>query len=103
MRKQYEETGKTYRFFAKWRQLAFAGYLAVLAAVTTLIGSAIEHHYAHMVFCCWFGFLFVGLMSAVFWIVDRRTRRLADFAIQAGSELESGTKGGFLPSAPNSA
>jgi hypothetical protein len=91
--KIYQEIGENYRFFAKWRQLAFAGYLAVLAAAMSFLNSAVEHQYSR----CLVGFCFflAAAIGVIFWIADRRTTELAFYAIEAGKSLEAGKAGFF--------
>ena len=91
--KIYEEANENWRFLAKWRQLAFAGYLAAIAGILSFINFAVEHAYSHWVIgvCC---LLFSGL-GCIFWIVDRRTHRLTMDACDAGAALE-GTWQGFF-------
>jgi hypothetical protein len=91
--KIYEEANEIWRFLAKWRQLAFAGYLAVLAGTLSFTNFAVEHAYTHWVIggCL---LLFSGI-SFILWIADRRTHRLTMHACTAGAELE-GTRPGFF-------
>lgn len=91
--KIYEQVNENWRFLAKWRQMAFAGHLAVLAGALSFTNFAVEHAYSRIVvgFC----FLLVAGLSFIFWIADRRTHRLTMHACAAGAELE-GTKAGFF-------
>ena len=91
--KLYEQVNENWRFLAKWRQLAFAGYLAVLAGAISFINFATEHAYSRRVIggC----FLFLAGICFIFWITDRRTHRLTMHACRAGVELEE-TKPGFF-------
>lgn len=89
----YEQVNENYRFFAKWRQMAFAGHLAVLAGALSFSSSAVEHGYSQNLFG--FCFLLVSGLSIVFWIADRRTHRLTMHACKAGVELEGSSAGFF--------
>ncbi len=91
--KIYEQVNENYRFLAKWRQLAFAGHLAVLAGALSFVNLAVERDYSRgFVALC---FVLVAGIGVIFWIADRRTYSLAMHAVQAGKKLE-GTSGGFF-------
>lgn len=86
--KLYDEVGLNYRFFAKWRQLAFAGYLAVLGAAVSLLRT--EPQYSVASLAC---VAFVCLAGIAFWIADMRTHVLTMHAIDAGQTLETSEPG----------
>jgi hypothetical protein len=86
--KIYEELCQTDRMFAKWRQLTFAGYLAVLAAAVSIITSVGEHPHAMPLIPL---FSLVFLIGVIFWYADLRTDRLTFLAVEAGQELETNT------------
>ncbi|MCX5734997.1 MAG: hypothetical protein NTW68_11815, partial [candidate division NC10 bacterium] len=91
--KIYEQVNENWRFLAKWRQLAFAGHLAVLAGALSFINFAVEHAYPRWAIgSC---LLLLSGFGLIFWIADRRTHRLTMHACQAGVELEE-TKTGFF-------
>src|SRR5260370_33191452 len=91
--KIYEQVNENWRFLAKWRQLVFAGYLAVLAGAASFFNFAAEHAYPRPIIggCL----LFLAGICFVFWITDRRTHRLTMHACEAGAELEGTTPGFF--------
>jgi len=91
--KIYEQVNENWRFLAKWRQLAFAGYFAVLAGALSFINFATEHAYSHQLIGGFF--LFLAGICLIFWIADRRTHQLTMQACRAGVALED-TKPGFF-------
>jgi len=89
----YEQANENWRFLAKWRQMAFAGHLTVLAATLSFASSAADHGYSQILIgLC---FLFAAGVGPIFWIADRRTHRLTMHACRAGLELENGKPGFF--------
>jgi hypothetical protein len=91
--KIYEQVNENYRFLAKWRQLAFAGHLAVLAGAFSFIGKAPEDGNSRtLISLC---LLVVSAIGFIFWIADRRTYNLTMHAVGAGKTLE-GPDGGFF-------
>ncbi len=95
--KIYDQVNENWRFLAKWRQLAFAGHLAVLAGALSFINSANEHTYPRVVIgTC---LLLFSAFGIIFWIADRRTHTLTMHACQAGVDLENGTRGFFTVNA----
>ena len=79
--KVYEQASENWRFLARWRQLAFAGHLAVLAGTVSLINFAVEHSYSRFAIGTVL-LLFAGI-GFIFWIADRRTHRLTMHACRA--------------------
>src|SRR5882724_11581303 len=89
----YKEVGQNYRFLAKWRQLAFAGYLAVLAAAMSFTSSAVAHEDTQwLVACC---FRVVAGLGNIFWLAARRTHQITQYAMQSGRRLEGAEHGFF--------
>jgi len=80
--KLYEEAGQAWRHFASWREKTFAGYLTALAALA--IGFAQQPRASIRLF------IFAGaiLVSAVFWILESRSRELINACQLAADRLE---------------
>ena len=89
----YQAANENWRFLAKWRQLALAGQLAVLAGALSFTNAAFDHSFSPSVLAACF--IFMALISVVLWIVDRRTHRLTMDACRAGTALEGAEKGFF--------
>lgn len=87
--KMYEEVGKNYRFFLRWRHAAFAGNLVVLGVVLSVCVSALKDAKELL----WLIPLCASPIGFLLWITDLRTRALYNATIDAGKELEAGTKG----------
>jgi uncharacterized membrane protein HdeD (DUF308 family) len=91
--KIYEQANENWRFLAKWRQLVFAGYFAVVAGALSIINSAADHAYPLWVFAIFFFFL--SWICFILFVADKRTHRLTMDACDAGVELEDGVSGFF--------
>ena len=87
----YEEIGRNYRFFARWRHLAFLANFAVLAGVVTISLTAFEK--AHKI--AWWIPLWACPIPILLWMMDVRTYRITCYAIKAGKELEKDNPGFF--------
>jgi uncharacterized membrane protein HdeD (DUF308 family) len=92
--KLYEQVNENWRFLAKWRQMAFAGHLAVLAGALSFTNFAVEH--AHSGFVVGLCFLLVAGLSYIFWIADVRTHRLTMHACESGVNWKRRRKGSSL-------
>jgi hypothetical protein len=89
----YLQANENWRFLAKWRQIAFAAQLAILAGALSFANVAAEHSFSRAVAVpC---FLFVAFLSLVLRMVDRRTHKLTMHACKASVELEGGRRGFF--------
>jgi len=91
----YKQVNENWRFLARWRQLAFAGYLTAVYGGLSLINLAIDHGYPRWVIgIC---FLLLSGVAYIFWIFDERTHRLTMHACEAAVTLEetAGQKGFF--------
>ena len=80
--KLYEEAGQAWRHFASWREKTFAGYLTVLAALA--IGFTQQPVAPKRI-------LILGgaiLVSAVFWVLESRSRELINACQLAADRLE---------------
>jgi len=80
----YEELGRNFRHFLAWRRFLFAGYFAViagLAAAFKLVEKGISNSNAFLL-------LVAALLSTLFWLLDRRNRKLIRNASDAGENLE---------------
>lgn len=91
--KVYEEVGRNYRFFARWRYLMVAGVLAVVFGAFTLLNSAFEVEAARQ--HLWAIPACAALVCFLLVVADYRTRQLSIFAVEAGKELEENTAGFF--------
>jgi hypothetical protein len=80
--KLYEEAGQGWRHFASWREKTFAGYLTALAALA--IGFT-QQPVAPMRILILGGAI---LVSAVFWILESRSRELINACQLAADRLE---------------
>jgi hypothetical protein len=82
----YAEIGINFRYFLTWRQLIFAGYLAVLGALSAG-GAWVYEHAAHLL-----GVVpAVGLLlTGVFWVIEYRNRQLYRACIEQGAACEVG-------------
>lgn len=80
----YDEIGLAWRHFASWREKAFAGYLAVLAALALVFTRHPGLQMRMVVFASCI------LVSIVFWILEDRSRRLINICQVAAARLERG-------------
>ncbi len=80
--KLYDEAGQAWRHFASWREKTFAGYLTALAALA--IGFT-QHTGAPVRTVLFAGAI---LVSAVFWILENRSRELINACQLAADRLE---------------
>jgi hypothetical protein len=82
----YIEIGVNYRYFLTWRQRIFAGYLAILGALSVAGGWMLKDA-PHLLWL----FAVAGLLlTFVFWIIERRNRELYGVCIHRGSVCEAG-------------
>jgi hypothetical protein len=89
----YTQTNENWRFLARWRQLAFAGFLGVIAGTLAFFKSSTELLYSKYVVSC--VLIFVALLGIIFWLADRRTHRLTMHACFSGQKLEKKKPGFF--------
>lgn len=80
----YDEAGHAWRHFASWREKTFAGYLTALAALAFAFiqNSSVPLRTAILAATI--------LVSAVFWILENRSRELITACQLAADRLEAG-------------
>ena len=88
--KKYEEVGTNYRYFLKWRQASFAGYIVILYGVVNLSSTI----YKELPEFVWVVPLLASPIGILLWVFDVRTRELYHAVIAAGKDIES-PGGGF--------
>jgi hypothetical protein len=82
----YVEIGVNYRYFLTWRQRIFAGYLAVLGALSVAGGWMLKDAPQFL----WLFPVTGLLLTLVFWILERRNRELYGVCINRGAACEAG-------------
>src|SRR5712691_7966000 len=82
--KLYEEAAQAWRHFASWREKTFAGYLTALAALAIGFMQQTGAPVRTLIFAGGF------LVSAVFWILENRSRELINACQLAADRLEQG-------------
>jgi len=86
--KIYQELAVTWRHFASWREKVFAGYLAVLAALSVAFMRSPSLVLRIAIFAA------AILVSLVFWLLDVRNSQLIHACQLAAARFE-GLTGGF--------
>ncbi|MDO8473437.1 MAG: hypothetical protein Q7T05_06430 [Dehalococcoidia bacterium] len=86
--KIYQELALTWRHFASWREKVFAGFLAVLAALSVAFMRSPSQALRIAIFAA------AILVSLVFWLLDVRSSQLINACQLAAARFE-GSTGGF--------
>lgn len=87
----YEQLCKNYRFFLKWRQAVFGGYLVILGATLSLGIAA----YKDARPIAWLVPTVASPLGLVFWMLDIRVRNLFRHTYMVGRKLEGDCCGFF--------
>lgn len=85
--KIYQELALAWRHFASWREKVFAGYLAVLAALSVAFTKSQSPALRVTIFAA------AILVSLVFWLLDVRNGQLINACQVAAEKLERGKPG----------
>jgi len=80
----YTELGVNYRYFLTWRQLIFGGYLTVIAALAAASGWLLKEAGRFL----WLAAAAGLLLTAVFWIIERRNREIYRACVKSGAAYE---------------
>ena len=89
----YSEAGELLRYYRSWREKLIAGYLAVIATLAVAFGWSQVHAPRFGSAIAVLGLL----LTVVFWLFQRRNRKLFLQCIKAGASLEkdASLKGAF--------
>jgi hypothetical protein len=87
----YEQLCKNYRFFLKWRQAVFGGYLVILGATLSLSIAA----YKDARPITWIVPVSASPLGLVFWGLDIRVRKLFRHTYLIGRRMEGDYYGFF--------
>lgn len=81
----YTEIGLNYRYFLTWRHSLFAGYLVVCAGLAVGASWCFKEAPGYL----WLIPLAAILLTAVFWMIERRNRDLYRTCLVRGAQCEA--------------